>query len=210
MLSLPASGQRPRRQRRLTDRERDGSSRSESFWARMHPQTQSDGTTEDGPRFWSTVDAHGPRGLAGGHRAAQENAGAARRHFERDQTRLRSRCSFVSRSSHATGHFCSTAWCNNWPRANSLRCARIRFRAEVCAWSGAADGIVVEFDAWLNKRYPRPSRTMADQPCCENLRSRCERFNTHQVSRSIAVSAFGQEQRLARLARSMLSASSSG
>jgi hypothetical protein len=53
VLSMPASGQRPRRQRRLTDRERDGSSRSESFWARMHPQTQSGGTAEGGPRFWS-------------------------------------------------------------------------------------------------------------------------------------------------------------
>jgi hypothetical protein len=27
---------------------------------------------------------------------------------------------------------------------------------EVCAWSGGADGIVVEFEAWLDKRYPRP------------------------------------------------------
>jgi len=33
--------------------------------------------------------------------------------------------------------------------------------AEVCAWSGAANGIVVEFDAWLDKKYPRPSRATA-------------------------------------------------
>ena len=32
---------------------------------------------------------------------------------------------------------------------------------EVCAWSGAADGIVVEFEAWLDKRYPRPARATA-------------------------------------------------
>jgi hypothetical protein len=28
--------------------------------------------------------------------------------------------------------------------------------AEVCAWSGAADGVVVEFEAWLDKKYPLP------------------------------------------------------
>lgn len=33
--------------------------------------------------------------------------------------------------------------------------------AEVCAWSGAADGIVVEFEAWLDKTYPRPSHATA-------------------------------------------------
>jgi hypothetical protein len=181
MLSLPASGQRPRRQRRLTDRERDGSSRSESFWARMHPQTQSDGTTEDGPRFWSTVDAHGPRGLAGGHRAAQENAGAARRHFERDQTRLRSRCSFVSRSSHATGRFCSTARCNNWPRTNSLPCSRITIQGP-----RSVRGPARPTGSSSNSKRGSTRNTRArhapqlDQTCCENLRSRCERFNTHK------------------------------
>ena len=30
--------------------------------------------------------------------------------------------------------------------------------AEVCAWSGAADGVVVDFEAWLDKRYPEPVR----------------------------------------------------
>jgi hypothetical protein len=38
--------------------------------------------------------------------------------------------------------------------------------AEVCAWSGAADGIVVAFEAWLDKKYPvhrttRNARTSA-------------------------------------------------
>jgi len=32
---------------------------------------------------------------------------------------------------------------------------------EVCAWSGAADGIVVEFESWLDKKYPRPARASA-------------------------------------------------
>jgi len=34
-------------------------------------------------------------------------------------------------------------------------------RAEVCAWSGAADGVVVEFEAWLDKKYPYPARATA-------------------------------------------------
>jgi hypothetical protein len=29
---------------------------------------------------------------------------------------------------------------------------------EVCAWSGAADGVVVEFEAWLDKKYPSRAR----------------------------------------------------
>lgn len=29
--------------------------------------------------------------------------------------------------------------------------------AEVCAWSGAADGVIVEFERWLDKKYPRPA-----------------------------------------------------
>jgi hypothetical protein len=33
--------------------------------------------------------------------------------------------------------------------------------AEVCAWSGAADGVVVEFDAWLDKRFPPQSGSIA-------------------------------------------------
>jgi hypothetical protein len=33
--------------------------------------------------------------------------------------------------------------------------------AEVCAWSGVADGIVVEFEAWLDKKYPRPAPVSA-------------------------------------------------
>lgn len=33
--------------------------------------------------------------------------------------------------------------------------------AEVCAWTGAADGIVVEFEAWLDKKYPRQARVSA-------------------------------------------------
>jgi len=33
--------------------------------------------------------------------------------------------------------------------------------AEVCAWSGAADAIVVEFEAWLDKKYPRLARASA-------------------------------------------------
>ncbi|RPI53888.1 MAG: hypothetical protein EHM55_12460 [Acidobacteria bacterium] len=28
--------------------------------------------------------------------------------------------------------------------------------AEVCAWSGPADGVVVEFEAWLDRRFPQP------------------------------------------------------
>jgi hypothetical protein len=32
--------------------------------------------------------------------------------------------------------------------------------AEVCAWSGAVDGILVEFEAWLDKKHSRPSRAM--------------------------------------------------
>jgi hypothetical protein len=32
---------------------------------------------------------------------------------------------------------------------------------EVCAWSGAADGVVVEFEAWLDKKYPRSARATA-------------------------------------------------
>jgi hypothetical protein len=26
--------------------------------------------------------------------------------------------------------------------------------AEVCAWSGPADGVVVEFEGWLDRKYP--------------------------------------------------------
>jgi hypothetical protein len=26
--------------------------------------------------------------------------------------------------------------------------------AEVCAWSGAPDGVIVGFEAWLDKKYP--------------------------------------------------------
>jgi hypothetical protein len=33
--------------------------------------------------------------------------------------------------------------------------------AEVCAWSGAPDGVVIEFEAWLDKKYPRASPTTA-------------------------------------------------
>jgi hypothetical protein len=33
--------------------------------------------------------------------------------------------------------------------------------AEVCVWSGAADGVVVEFEAWLDKKYRRPERATA-------------------------------------------------
>jgi len=33
--------------------------------------------------------------------------------------------------------------------------------AEVCAWSGAADGVVVEFEAWLDKRYPQRAPSTA-------------------------------------------------
>jgi hypothetical protein len=32
---------------------------------------------------------------------------------------------------------------------------------EVCAWSGAANGVVVEFEAWLDKKYPGPARATA-------------------------------------------------
>jgi hypothetical protein len=28
--------------------------------------------------------------------------------------------------------------------------------AEVCAWSGPADGVIVEFEAWLDRRFPQP------------------------------------------------------
>lgn len=28
--------------------------------------------------------------------------------------------------------------------------------AEVCAWSGPADTVVVEFEAWLDRRFPLP------------------------------------------------------
>ena len=28
--------------------------------------------------------------------------------------------------------------------------------AEVCAWSGSADAVVVEFEAWLDKKFPQP------------------------------------------------------
>lgn len=31
--------------------------------------------------------------------------------------------------------------------------------AEVCAWTGTADGVVVDFEAWLEKKYPRPAQT---------------------------------------------------
>jgi hypothetical protein len=30
-----------------------------------------------------------------------------------------------------------------------------------CAWSGAADGVVVEFETWLDKKYPRPVHATA-------------------------------------------------
>ena len=33
--------------------------------------------------------------------------------------------------------------------------------AEVCAWSGAADGVVVEFEKWLDKKYPRAAPASA-------------------------------------------------
>jgi hypothetical protein len=33
--------------------------------------------------------------------------------------------------------------------------------ADVCAWSGAADGVVVEFEAWLDKRYPQAAQARA-------------------------------------------------
>ena len=33
--------------------------------------------------------------------------------------------------------------------------------AEVCAWSGAADGVVVEFETCLDKKYPHPARATA-------------------------------------------------
>jgi hypothetical protein len=33
--------------------------------------------------------------------------------------------------------------------------------AELCAWSGAPDGIVVEFETWLDAKYPRPARATA-------------------------------------------------
>jgi hypothetical protein len=32
---------------------------------------------------------------------------------------------------------------------------------EVCAWSGAADGVVGEFEAWLDKKYACPARATA-------------------------------------------------
>lgn len=35
--------------------------------------------------------------------------------------------------------------------------------AEVCAWSGAADGVVVEFQAWLDKRFPPSSAARASR-----------------------------------------------
>ena len=28
--------------------------------------------------------------------------------------------------------------------------------AEVCAWSGPADAVLVEFEAWLARRFPQP------------------------------------------------------
>jgi hypothetical protein len=33
--------------------------------------------------------------------------------------------------------------------------------AELCAWSGAPDGVVVEFEAWLDTKYPGTSRATA-------------------------------------------------
>lgn len=140
VLSMPASGQRPRRQRRrLTDRERDGSSRSESFWARMHPQTQSGGTTEGWPRFWSQW------------------------------------------MPHATGRFCSTARCNNWPRTNSLRCSRITIQGPRSVRGPARPTGSSSNSTRGSTRNTRARHApQLDQTCCENLRSRCERFNTHQ------------------------------
>lgn len=35
--------------------------------------------------------------------------------------------------------------------------------AEVCAWSGTADGVVVDFEAWLDKKFPRPGRAATVQ-----------------------------------------------
>ncbi|MBI2186441.1 MAG: hypothetical protein HYU37_04875 [Acidobacteria bacterium] len=34
--------------------------------------------------------------------------------------------------------------------------------ADVCAWSGPADGIVVEFEAWLERKFPESSRKEAN------------------------------------------------
>jgi hypothetical protein len=31
--------------------------------------------------------------------------------------------------------------------------------AEVCAWTGTADGVVVDFEAWLEKKYRRMTET---------------------------------------------------
>ena len=33
--------------------------------------------------------------------------------------------------------------------------------ADVCAWSGAANGVVVEFEAWLDKKFPPPAQSIA-------------------------------------------------
>jgi hypothetical protein len=34
--------------------------------------------------------------------------------------------------------------------------------AEVCAWTGTADGVVVDFEAWIEKKYPHPARALAE------------------------------------------------
>lgn len=33
--------------------------------------------------------------------------------------------------------------------------------AEVCAWSGAADAVLVEFEGWLDRRFPQPAPSSA-------------------------------------------------
>lgn len=202
---MPASGQRPRRQRRLTDRERDGSSRSESFWARMHPQTKSGGTTEGGPRFWSQL-MPGPRVLLEVTvllRKMQEPLAVISKETRRAEESLFLRLEELARDRPclfdgamqqlAEDEFVAVLSDHD-------------FGAEVSAWSGAADGIVVAFEAWLNRNTrvrhaPHLIKILRESP--QPLRT----IQQSRVSRSIAVSAFGRMQ---RLAHSMLSVSSSG
>lgn len=141
-----ASGRRPRRQRRLTDRERDGSSRSNSFWAHMYPQTQ------NGASDGKACPDSGDRG-AGRPQAALEAIMLLRELQEplatiSKETRLAEESLFLHLEELARN------------RPFLLDCTGQQLTdsgAEVCAWSGAADGVVVEFETWLDKKYPRPA-----------------------------------------------------
>ena len=126
----------------------------------MHPQTRSGVSEVSVPRFYWTGDAAGRAALEVIMllRKMQEPLAAISKETQRAEESLFLRIEELARDRPFLLD-CTVQQLGDDEFVAVL--SDHDSEVEVCAWSGAPDGIVVEFEAWLDKTYPRPARATA-------------------------------------------------